>query len=43
MGGGGNERGANQNWLPGGFTSNGIPEAVIDSPTPGQYTVSQIK
>lgn len=26
----GNETGANKNWIPGGYTSGGIPEAVMD-------------
>ena len=39
----GNERGANDFWLPGGYTSGGIPEAVIDQIQFGQYTVSPIK
>lgn len=26
----GNEGGANANWLPGGYTSGGVPEAVMD-------------
>ncbi len=26
----GNEGGANELWLPGGYTSSGVPEAVID-------------
>ena len=26
----GNEGGANELWLPGGYTSGGVPEAVID-------------
>lgn len=26
----GNERGANSQWTPGGFTSGGVPEAVVD-------------
>ena len=25
----GNEMGANNNWIPGGYTSGGIPEAVV--------------
>jgi len=27
----GNETGANEKWIPGGYTVNGVPEAVIDS------------
>ena len=26
----GNEGGANDQWIPGGFTSGGVPEAVVD-------------
>ena len=39
----GNERGANENWLPGGYTTRGIPEAVIDQVQPGNYTVRPIQ
>jgi hypothetical protein len=39
----GNELGANEFWIPGGFTSGGVIEAVIDSPLPSQYTVNLIK
>ena len=39
----GNEKGANLKWIPGGYTNGGIPEMVIDSPGPGQYTVKLIK
>ncbi|WP_312943258.1 hypothetical protein [Oscillibacter sp.] len=39
----GNERGANENWLPGGYTTRGVPEAVIDQVQPGNYTVMPIK
>lgn len=39
----GNERGANNYWLPGGYSSGGIPEAVIDQIQPGTYTVDPIK
>jgi hypothetical protein len=35
----GNEKGANSQWIPGGFTKGGIPEAIIASPKPGTYTV----
>ena len=38
----GNERGANAQWIPGGYTSGGVMEAVIDSPSPGQYMVNPI-
>lgn len=26
----GNEGGANSQWVPGGFTAGGVPEAVVD-------------
>ena len=39
----GNEKGANSKWIPGGYTSGGIPEIIIDSPGPGQYTIRPIK
>lgn len=39
----GNEKGANPKWIPGGYTSGGIAEIIIDSPGPGQYTVRPIK
>ncbi len=29
----GNERGANEFWIPGGITSGGVSEAVVDTPT----------
>ena len=35
----GNERGVNDYWLPGGYTSGGIPEAIIDPTPSGQYTI----
>jgi hypothetical protein len=38
----GNELGANSQWIPGGYTGGGIPEATIDPAPPGTYTVSQI-
>lgn len=38
----GNERGASDKWIPGGYTSGGTPEAIIDSPPVGNYTVSRI-
>lgn len=34
----GNEFGTNEFWLPGGYTSGGIPEAIIDQIQPGTYT-----
>lgn len=39
----GNELGANENWLPGGYTTRGIPEAVIDQVPPGNYTATPIQ
>ncbi|MEF9917525.1 MAG: hypothetical protein RR681_07840 [Lachnospiraceae bacterium] len=39
----GNELGANSQWLPGGNTGGGIPEATITSPKPGDYIVKPIK
>ena len=36
----GNELGANEYWLPGGYTSGGIPEATIDPVPVGEYTIS---
>ena len=38
----GNERGANDFWLPGGYTSGGLPEAVIDQVQPGSYSIYRI-
>jgi len=38
----GNEVSANYQWLPGGYTSGGIPEAIIDQVKPNMYTVSTI-
>jgi len=35
----GNETGASQYWLPGGYTSGGVPEAVIDYPS--EESISQ--
>lgn len=39
----GNEKGANKYWIPGGKTSGGLPEAVIDPVPPSSYTVTPIK
>jgi hypothetical protein len=39
----GNERGVNDYWLPGGYTSGGVPEAIIDQIKPGQYVVVPIQ
>ncbi|WP_404401310.1 hypothetical protein [Pelagibacterium halotolerans] len=38
----GNELGANSQWIPGGRTSGGIPEAAISPVPPGQYQVVPI-
>ena len=38
----GNELGVNENWIPGGRTSGGILEAVVDSFEPGTYISTQI-
>jgi RHS repeat-associated protein len=38
----GNELGANGNWRPGGFTRGGVPEAIINPVTPGNYSVSPL-
>ena len=34
----GNEDGANALWEPGGFTSGGVPEAVVDLPAISNLT-----
>jgi hypothetical protein len=39
----GNELGANKYWTPGGYTSGGIKEAVIDPAPKGTYTINRIK
>lgn len=38
----GNELGANEQWLPGGYTAGGIPEATINPALPGTYTVNPV-
>jgi hypothetical protein len=38
----GNEMGANREWVPGGYTSGGIPEAIIDQVPPGGYISNSI-
>ena len=38
----GNELGANEQWLPGGYTAGGIPEATINPAAPGTYTVNPV-
>lgn len=38
----GNEKGANAYWNPGGYTSGGIPEVVVNQFAPGEYTVKPI-
>lgn len=39
----GNELGANDHWIPGGYTDGGIIEAIIDSPAPEDYIIKPIK
>lgn len=34
----GNERGANPHWIPGGYTSGGVPEATIEVPAGTPFT-----
>ncbi|PKM73130.1 MAG: hypothetical protein CVU91_06070 [Firmicutes bacterium HGW-Firmicutes-16] len=38
----GNESGSNDYWIPGGYTSGGTKEAVIDAATKGEYTVESV-
>ena len=38
----GNELGANSQWIPGGATAGGIPEATIDPAPPGTYVTTPI-
>jgi hypothetical protein len=38
----GNELGTNENWLPGGYTSGGLPEARVDQIPPEDYTITYI-
>ncbi len=38
----GNETGANEHWIPGGFTSGGVREAVVDPIPPTDYKVIPI-
>ena len=38
----GNEKGANDYWKPGGYTTGGIPEVVVNQFAPGEYTVKPI-
>ncbi|MEM5435512.1 RHS repeat-associated core domain-containing protein [Paraburkholderia diazotrophica] len=38
----GSESGANSLWLPGGYTSGGVPEAVVNQIPAGSYTESPI-
>ncbi|MPM18312.1 hypothetical protein SDC9_64718 [bioreactor metagenome] len=37
-----NESGANPYWIPGEYTSGGIPEAIISQPQPGDYTIHTV-
>ena len=39
----GNELGANNYWEPGGYTSGGVKEAVIDPAPSGTYIVNNIE
>ena len=38
----GNEKGANSYWNPGGYTSGGIPEVVVNQFVPGEYTFKEV-
>lgn len=38
----GNEPGANSKWIPGGYTSGGTLEAIINPVPPGKYTIKPI-
>ena len=38
----GRESGANESWIPGGYTSQGIEEAVIDQVSPDEYTIGKV-
>lgn len=38
----GNELGANEYWNPGGYTSGGIPEVVVNQFAQGEYTVEKV-
>jgi len=38
-----NEFAANDNWKPGGYTSGGLPEAVIDLPSTTECNLIKIK
>lgn len=38
----GNEAGVNEYWFPGGYTSGGAKEAVIDAAKLGEYTVNSV-
>jgi hypothetical protein len=38
----GNELGANSQWVPGGYTTGGIPEATVDQIQPGTYIVTPL-
>ena len=35
----GRERGANKHWRPGGYTKEGIPEAIVDGIKEGNYRI----
>ena len=38
----GNEPGANLQWKAGGYTSGGVPEAVVDQIQTGTYTIKPV-
>ena len=38
----GNELGATDLWIPGGYTSGGLMEAIVDQIQPGEYTVTRL-
>jgi hypothetical protein len=38
----GNQFAANKDWIPGGFTKGGIPEAIIDLVLPAEYTYENV-
>ena len=39
----GNEKGANDHWIPGGYTDGGMKEVVIDPVSRGEYIVIEVK
>jgi len=38
----GNEPGANVQWKAGGYTSGGVPEAIVDQIQTGAYTIKPV-